>query len=387
LRIHLRILRLDRKSSMNGIGALFNGGDRIRRNGGRPASNLQSNTTSSGSNDPRQNRVRFPDEPISSESYPRLSNGGRTIFQQRCESESFMDKIIGLFLIFIVLVCICGAGTLLVILYLTVRPFSVNLYRRLSAHTCIAPFLDSMALLLPNTRIIVTGDSDIPTPVGSSVLVCNHLLDGEWWALLMLGRCVGFRGSMKAFLRNEFLQINLDDVDATNRSPPSPTSTIPSTHIINQKNNTGFASNPTGASTFCPQKEYSPPSDLSLAAKLLHLFLEFPLLNGEDSGSPDREKLFSLLRSFAADNAAATAPVHLIFFPEAWSLHNNSNSNGHGSTTADRRAILAKSNEFAKREGKPQLKCLLLPRTRAFNASLECLRESNPLLYDVTMVR
>jgi hypothetical protein len=199
----------------------------------------------------------------------------------------------------------------------------------------------------------------------------------------MLGRCVGFRGSMKAFLRNEFLQINLDDVDTATRSPPSP----PSTHLVNKSSN-GFGSNSNGGNHYCSPREYSPPSDLSLAAKLLHLFLEFPLLNGEDSGSPDREKLFSLLRSFAADNAAATAPVHLIFFPEAWSLHNNTNgqNNGTSSTDADRRAILAKSNEFAKREGKPQLKCLLLPRTRVFNASLECLRESNPLLYDVTMV-
>ena len=212
-----------------GLGGLFNSGDGIRRNGGRPPSHSQTNgsTTNGGNNgnnnnDHRQNRVRFPDEPISSELYPRLLNGGTTTnFQQGYDTETIKDKIIGLFLIFVALVCMCGSGTLLVILYLTVRPFSVNLYRRISAHTCIATFLDSMALLLPNTRLIVTGDSDIPTPVGSSVLVCNHLLDGEWWALLMLGRCVGFRGSMKAFLRNEFLQINLDDVDTATRSPPS----------------------------------------------------------------------------------------------------------------------------------------------------------------------
>jgi hypothetical protein len=103
--------------------------------------------------------------------------------------------------------------------------------------------------------------------------------------------------------------------------------------------------------------------------------MEFPLLNGEDYIS-DREHLFQLLRSFAENNGAE-APVHLLFFPEGWSLHNG----------ADRRSILAMSNEFAKREGRPQLKHLLLPKTTGFNASLECLRESSPVVYDVTMVR
>jgi hypothetical protein len=111
-------------------------------------------------------------------------------------------------------------------------------------------------------------------------------------------------------------------------------------------------------------------------AKLLYLFLDFPLINGEDYTS-DREQLFTLLRSFAEPNEAQAAPVHLLFYPEGWSIHNG----------ADRRAVLATSNKFAKREGKPQLKHLLLPRTRGFNASLECLRESSPVVYDVTMVR
>jgi hypothetical protein len=110
-------------------------------------------------------------------------------------------------------------------------------------------------------------------------------------------------------------------------------------------------------------------------AKLLHAFLEFPVMSGEDYIS-DRQDLFQLLRSFAQHNAAG-APVHLLLFPEGWSLHNGS----------DRRAVLAKSNEFAKREARPQLKHLLLPRTTGFNASLESLRESSPVVYDVTMVR
>jgi hypothetical protein len=110
-----------------------------------------------------------------------------------------------------------------------------------------------------------------------------------------------------------------------------------------------------------------------MIAKLLHTFLEFPLLNGEDYIS-DRENLFQLLRSFAERNGAA-APVHLLLFPEGWALYNGES----------RKSVLARSNEFAKREGRPQLKHLLLPRTTGFNASLDSLRESSPVVYDVTM--
>lgn len=227
----------------------------------------------------------------------------------------------------------------------------------------------------------------------------------------MLGRCIGFTGTMKAFLRNEYLQINLDDVDQGSRQSPSPTSS--SIHrntaggqlmMSNQSSRSVPAqsqqitpSSNNGSGTICSStiiKSQPPPSDLKIVAKLLHLFFEFPLLNGEESGSSDREKLFSLLRSLAADNAAATAPVHLILFPEGWSTYKcgvsypfSETRESSSSISEERKAILAKSNEFAKREGKPQLQCLLQPRTRVFNASLECLRESNPFVYDVTMVR
>jgi hypothetical protein len=202
----------------------------------------------------------------------------------------------------------------------------------------------------------------------------------------MLGRCIGFTGTMKAFLRNEYLQINLDDVDPSNRQPSSPSnSSSASRHVVGQL---AVSTRPTSV------RSQASPTDLKIMAKLLHLFFEFPLLNGEESGSSEREKLFSLLRSLAADNAAATAPVHLIFFPEGWSAYKcggsfpfNEQGESSSSMYEDRKAILAKSNEFAKREGKPQLQCLLQPRTRVFNASLECLRESNPFVYDVTMVR
>lgn len=110
--------------------------------------------------------------------------------------------------------------------------------------------------------------------------------------------------------------------------------------------------------------------DLALMAKLLHRFLEFPLINGETS---DRGPLSALLRSFASP--VEGSPVHLLHYPEGWCNHNG----------ADRRSVLARSNEFAKREGKPVLRHLLLPRTRGFHASLECLRECRPVVYDVTL--
>lgn len=113
---------------------------------------------------------------------------------------------------------------------------------------------------------------------------------------------------------------------------------------------------------------------LSLIAQMLHTLLDFPVLRNENNYIEDREDLFSLLQSFAHSQGAGT-PVHLLLFPEGWSLHGSN----------DRKAVLAKSNEFAKREGRPQLKHLLLPRTTGFNASLESLRESSPVVYDVTL--
>jgi hypothetical protein len=118
---------------------------------------------------------------------------------------------------------------------------------------------------------------------------------------------------------------------------------------------------------------------MSLAGKLLNFLLEFPVLSAENNKDyvSDREETFTLLRSFAQNNGN-DAPVHLLLYPEGWSVHDK--------TLKDRKAVLARSNEFAKREGRPQLKHLLLPRTTGFNASLESLRESSPIVYDVTVV-
>jgi len=367
-----------------------------------------------GSNGASHPRVRFPEE------------------EERDAEEDSITKIFnvisGLFFGGIASICLLGVLTILGILYVGVRPFSISTYRRVANQLAASAFLDAIALLLPNMRLYLTGDSDVPSPVGTSILVCNHVMDGDWWPIFMLGRCVGLRGSVKAILRNEILHLNVQNSNYSSsgdhhapsrelqRERRSGTqvsgmlkqataaigATSSSTSIMNfgfagnnKNNNNGYGSpapetinqNGSGSTSCSPSPSSSHGSingsstrhhvsrDLKILAKLLHAFLEFPLLNGEDYIS-DREHLFQLLRSFAENNGAE-APVHLLFFPEGWSLHNG----------ADRRNVLAMSNEFAKREGRPQLRHLLLPKTTGFNASLECLRESSPVVYDVTMVR
>jgi len=352
--------------------------------------------------------------------------------------------------------CIAGACTVLAVLYVTVRPFSHRSYRRLAAQFGASSFVDALALLLPNTRIYLTGDSDVPSPVGTSLMVSNHLVDGDWWALLMLGRCVGLKGSMKVFLRNDYLHMNIEEMPATAAAPPPPpsngdagsggsgsgssvaaaaaaaalppttsaTTKPPASNLSRTKKNGissashgmngtsssssaavaavhhhgsyssgdgGGGSSSRGTSSSTGRRNYYNPQDLSLLAKLLHQLLEFPIITGEDDAN-SRDQLQTLLRSFARDGNDAPA-VHLLLFPEAWSGHYSSISSSSSSAgvggghPVDRRSVLAKSNEFARREGRPQLRHLLLPKSRGFNSSLECLRDSNPVVYDVTMVR
>lgn len=303
-------------------------------------------------------------------SYPQLPTENWAHDEPLEEGEGPFDALSGLVSGLAALICVFGCLTILTVLYVTVRPFSIPLYRRLAAQLGEGSFLDAMAILLPNTRLYLTGDSDLPSPVGTSVLVCNHLLDGDWWAVLMLGRCVGLRGSVKVFIRKEVVEINKrsnsDRQVVTIRNEPN------GQQIASPKTVT-FSRNVSGS---C-RANVSP--QLALAGKLLHLLLDFPLFSGENNKDyvSDRAELFQLLRSFAEGNG--TPPVHLLLYPEGWCLHDGSH--------VDRKSVLAMSNEFAKREGRPQLKYLLLPRTTGFNASLESLRASSPVVYDVTMVR
>ena len=356
-----------------------------------------SSTTTSHTNNNTNRGVRFG--PDVDHSRHNNNNNNNTFFGNEPFTMSrIVDSLFGVITAWIASWCIVGLCLILAVLYVTVRPFSKSTYRRLAAVWGGAALVDAITLLLPNCRIYLTGDSDIPSPVGSSVLVANHIVPADWWAIFLLGRCVGLRGNLKVFLRNEFLQVNIENVDSNSRSSTTGTGSSAthtnggSTSMITNGNNAGGAS---GGGGFIiphqphPQSSRGSPTfttvhadtsscrkaapDLSLMAKLLHLFLEFPLINGEDYTS-DREQLFTLLRSFSSP-PETSSPVHLLLYPECWSMHNGT----------DRKSVHAKSNGFAKREGKPTLKHLLLPRTRGFNASLECLRESSPVVYDVTM--
>eukprot|EP00547_Thalassionema_nitzschioides_P000265 CAMPEP_0194215064 /NCGR_PEP_ID=MMETSP0156-20130528/16576_1 /TAXON_ID=33649 /ORGANISM="Thalassionema nitzschioides, Strain L26-B" /LENGTH=442 /DNA_ID=CAMNT_0038943483 /DNA_START=340 /DNA_END=1668 /DNA_ORIENTATION=+ len=233
-----------------------------------------------------------------------------------------------------------------------------------------------MTLLLPNTRLFLTGDSDIPNAVGTSLLISNHVMDGDWLSVLLLGRCVGLRGSIKVFLRNECLQVQPQKRNTSMNGHSSSSALLTrsdSKQKVAAKSDTKTTKSCSfkignGSNGNCRKSSFF----VSLAAQLLHTLLDFPVLSGENNYVEEREDLFSLLKSFAETQGT---PVHLLLFPEGWSLHG----------TKDRKSVLAKSNDFAKREGRPQLKQLLLPRTTGFNACLESLREASPVVYDVTM--
>jgi hypothetical protein len=315
--------------------------------------------------------------------------------------ENFLDWTVDIVYGLVAFQCFLGVVILVVLLYLIVRPFSISVYRRLANQLGLGSYLEAIALLLPNTKICLTGDSDVPSPIGTSILVSNHVFDADWYHEMMLGRCVGLRGSIKVFLRNELLHLN-KTINPTKtvgirrlNSPPSPPRANGSSSSTMQENKWNHANSGVhvtgrnglalahsssnshihgGAGSASVRDLHSASPDLTLMAKFLHRFLEFPLIDEADYVA-DRESLFQLLRSFAGPTAGSTAPVHFLLFPEGWSLYNGE----------DRKSVLARSNEFAKREGRPQLKHLLLPRTTGFNASISSLRESSPVIYDVTI--
>ena len=308
-----------------------------------------------------------------------------------------------------------GLLTVVALLFVLIRPFSVSAYRRLANRLGMGSFLDAVSLLLPNTRIFLTGDSDVPTPVGASILVSNHVAEADWYSLLMLGNCIGLPGSIKVFLRNEIFHLNKHNNSHQNNGRES--SLLLNSNIsihgradattdTNTINDDGVYSN-ISSNTNLTNRRKAPSQDLVLAAKFFHLFLDFPLIDKDDYVS-DRESLFKLLRSFtttAANEASsktmvtsrdrdnhrnhkkvggggggggcdgAAVPVNFLLFPEGWSLYDGESRN----------VVLTRSNGFAKREGRPQLKNLLLPRTTGFNACISSLRESSPVIYDVTI--
>ena len=124
------------------------------------------------------------------------------------EEEGPIEFITDLFLGAIAIWISFGLWLVVVLLFTFVRPFSVTAYRRLVDQIGTGSYLEAISLLLPNTRICLTGDSDVFSPVGTSILVSNHVMDADWYSLIALGRCVGLRGSIKVFLRNEIFHLN-----------------------------------------------------------------------------------------------------------------------------------------------------------------------------------
>jgi hypothetical protein len=300
---------------------------------------------------------------------------------------------------------VVGVTTLLSMLYIFVRPFSKPAYRRLACTACAASFLDALAILMPNVQLCLTGDSEVPSAIGTSVLVSNHVMEGDWWMVLMLARCVGLRGSVKVFLPNE--------CSIAYCSPGSSAHDLcRDTHwTVGMPFPTSAAAVTASSTILLPSSSLEPQINITAPTPppagplrtwmnfLLRTLLEFPSLSVE-SGSDyikERSDLFQLLRSFAEEERSC--PVQLLLLPEGWSASSSSANTSSSDDTAGntrqwsveevalrRKLLLAKSLEFAKREGRPQLRHLILPRTTGFNASLESLRASNPVVYDVTIV-
>jgi len=387
-------------------------------NGATPNGNSNNGTSSSSSEHQQRQRT----SPRSQMEAPATS----TAREGECEDiiKSLSDIFSSMILLAILVQSILGLLILLGLFYLTIRPFSSRTYRRLAASIGASYLVDGLSLVLPNMRLYLTGDSDVPSPVGTSVLVCNHVWDGDWWSILMLGRCVGLRGTIKAFLRDEVIRNWATTMDnGFSHSDETPTNAVIQQQQQQQQQNHSTAGPTTQTTTqlllpsaAAMEQKMPPMRKFSYLAirLLLNRFLEFPLLCASPSssynsaGSPLRssisnahhnderserkEEMLALLRDFA--NSSATAPVHLLLFPEGWSLEGTTSSSSHATehlngtqlgATTDRTSVMAKSVEFAKREGRPQLRHLLLPRTKGFNAAMQSLRDSSPVVYDVTM--
>ncbi|CAM9990092.1 unnamed protein product, partial [Phaeothamnion confervicola] len=212
-----------------------------------------------------------------------------------------------------------GVGGLVVAvcLYLTVRPWSRSVYRRMLCSYVTAPLVDAAALLLPRTRVCITGDSDMldglcPGAVVSNKLVAPEVAALDCWCVLLVARAVGAHGHTKVLIRQSLAQV-------------------------------------------------------PLVGWLLRL-LEFPALG--HSYQQHRDELRGALASFADDAVLSGVPYLFLHFPEGESFSKKS---------------LASSLEFAWREGRPELRHLLLPHTTTLTAVMDGLRAANPVVYDVTV--
>ncbi|CAM9308114.1 unnamed protein product [Ectocarpus sp. 12 AP-2014] len=102
---------------------------------------------------------------------------------------------------------VSGLGALLMglCLYFTVRPWGRATYRRLLCSQLAGPLVDSASLLLPRTRVRVTGDSDMldglcPCVIVSNTLPGNAFQGLDWWTILQVARAVGAHGYTKVLV-------------------------------------------------------------------------------------------------------------------------------------------------------------------------------------------
>jgi len=102
-----------------------------------------------------------------------------------------------------------GVNVLAGFLYLTVCPWSPERYRRILSQYCAKWWVDAIAICYPHIRISVTGDSDMLGALQPSIILCNHQIEGDWWHVLMVARCVGLHGNMKIVLKRELRDIPL----------------------------------------------------------------------------------------------------------------------------------------------------------------------------------
>jgi len=64
-----------------------------------------------------------------------------------------------------------------------------------------------MSLLLPQTKIFITEDSNMLDGIGPGVIIVNHQFDRDWWHILTLAQCVGQHGRVKIILPQEMRHI------------------------------------------------------------------------------------------------------------------------------------------------------------------------------------
>jgi len=84
-----------------------------------------------------------------------------------------------------------------------------GLYRRLIYAYVTYAWFEALSLLLPQKKIFITEDSDMPDGIAHGVIILNHQFDRDWWSMFAVMRCVGQHGRVKMLLPEEMRHIPL----------------------------------------------------------------------------------------------------------------------------------------------------------------------------------